>query len=39
MTTRSSRVRVSGPLAGYSVRFDAELKEQGYREHPLSAFK
>src|ERR1039458_8337139 len=34
MTTRSSRVRVSGPLAGYSVRFDAELKEQGYREHP-----
>ena len=34
MTTRSSRVRVSGPLAGYSVRFDAELKELGYREHP-----
>jgi site-specific recombinase XerD len=24
---------VGGPLAGYSVRFDAELKEHGYREH------
>lgn len=34
MTTRSSRVGVSGPLARYSVRFDNELKEQGYREHP-----
>ena len=34
MTTRSSRVGVGGPLARYSVRFDNELKEQGYREHP-----
>ena len=37
MTTRSSRVGVGGPLARYSVRFDNELKEQGYREHPESA--
>lgn len=34
MTTRSCRVRVTGPLAGYATGFDAALREQGWREHP-----
>ena len=34
MTTRSCRVAVVGPLAGYAAGFDVALKAYGYRENP-----
>jgi hypothetical protein len=37
MTTKSCRVRMAGPLAGYGASFDAVLKEQRYRQHARMA--
>jgi integrase/recombinase XerD len=34
MTTRSFRVAVGGPLAGFAASFDTTLKAKGYREYP-----